>query len=243
MSKSKYAVLALQVFGVILLSGYAVSAQLMPGMIDMRPSMNATMTNSINTARTRAMSGSGSGSSAAADRQRAIGSEKIRTGKANVRFTPTAAGTQEFVKSITWSADSSPTIAGRVEYINELTGKFNKIIVENKLTVNDAVDGMMLAYAIAATVEQGKRPSPQFLNQKRQKYRNYLLNSPYYQGSSEKVRQIYYENFAMCTMQLLKHTEKFNTAKTAKEKSDAKEGMTRNAKWILGEIQAIDAVM
>lgn len=244
MSKFKFTVLILQVFGFILLSGYAASAQLMPGMIDMRPSMNATMTNSINSARMRAMGGR-SGGSTAGDRQRAAGAAKIRAGKANTSFTPSATATREFVQTMTWSGPKAPkTLDGQVAYVSDLTVKFNKIVSENKLTVNDAVDGMMLAYAIAATIEQGKRPSPQFLNQKRQKYRNYLLNDSYYQGSSSPVRQKYYENFAMCAVQALTHTEAANNpAKSVSERSKAKENALINTRWILGEIKAIDAVI
>lgn len=237
MSKSIYAVRFLQILAVFFFTGYAASAQLMPGMVDMRPSINTSINNTINTARTEALS---NGSTSSAVR---AGEQKIKAGKAKTTFVPSAAGTRNFVQTLQWLGKyERATVQEKVAYINDLTNRFNKLILENKLTVNDLVDARVLAYAVASTIENNKQPSPQYLNKIRRNMQQYFLNNAFYQGNPDLQKQGIYEMYAMFTIQAVEHFEKLKTARTSKEKETARKDASMNTQAIMSELRNLNEV-
>jgi HPt (histidine-containing phosphotransfer) domain-containing protein len=237
MSKFIYTVRFLQTLVVIFLTGYVASAQLMPGMVDMRPSINTSINNTINTARTEALSNSSNSSAVR------VGEQKIRAGKANTTFNPSVAGTRRMVQSLQWTGKlARATVQEKIAHVNEITNRFNKMMLENKLTVNDLVDARVFSYAIASTIENNKKPSPEYLNRMRRNMRQYFLNNAFYQGNPDSQKQEIYEMYGLFTIQAVDHIEKLKTARTSNEKETARKDALVNTQAIMRELRNLNEV-
>ena len=217
----------------ILCSGLTAKAQLQPGMIDMTPSSNATINNSINSARTRILMSKSRTSAAAragAARQKNIenrGDQIIKAGNANLMFTPSYSGTVATIKFLKFDTDEPQDLAGQVKLVQLYVVKFNELMTKINYKVNNVADGFALSYAIAYEAYCDKYPDSAKINRLRLEHGEMWLRRADLQGLLNVDRQASYEYWALMAMQGLEQRQKANQARTRLEREQAEDKIKR----------------
>ena len=219
----------------VLCSTLSAKAQLQPSMIDMTPSINATINNSINSARTRILMNRSANSreSTAVSQRKAIGAARIRAGKASLVFKPTEAGTLLYIKGLTFLPEGPQTLPEQVATVNNYVKRFNVLMTKAGYQLYNTADSLALSSALAHEAYYDKKPSSSQVEEIRQNYRQQCLSQAYCQGAPESEMQWYYMQYAFMSLQAIDQRIKARSAQKKSEQMQADERAKEYAKVLL----------
>ncbi len=219
----------------------SAKAQLQPGMIDMMPSINATINNSINSARTRILMNNSRASAAAraeAAKQKSIeerGAQIIKAGKATTRFTSSFAGTQAALKKIYFDPQfgAPQDLQGQIKYVQTHVKLFNQMMTKEGFTPYDVVDLDVMVYAIAYEAKYDSQPSIDKLKMIRRDSLKDIMSNLYYQGKPDTEKQAIYDMAATVAIGAYEYHIKARNATSKAEKLEAEKNAAHLADPLL----------
>lgn len=186
--------------GLSLCLSTSAQAQLMPGMIDMMPSINTTFNNIQNTLRNEALSRDREEDEEV--RRRAIlGQSLIESGKATTLFASTLAGTQNLAANIPWHGTLKDDKPGQLKHLQKLIADFKLRLKSNNFLSNDYADARALAVAINYEIFKGEKVTAAQLQALRKQYRGYYLQDVYFQGTPSSEKQFSVERLIFLTLE------------------------------------------
>ena len=209
---------------IVMLNGVASRAQMQPGMIDMTPSINASLSNYNHDRLMETLKGRNAGAGKtrgmiALEKMERAGAARIKAGKATLTFAPNVAATRAVAKSMTWNDEGDPKdLTGQIQFIQRHVKDFNTLAVQNGYQANNFADGYAFAYALSYAAYYDKDMDKAKVEELRNERRTALLKTASFQGDSDLGRQYIYEQNVVMAMQAVEKRAKYRRAKSETER-------------------------
>lgn len=151
----------------------------------------------------------------------ALGTAKIKAGKASVRFVSTAAATAKTAGDLNWNGNLTDNKPAQIEYIQKSVKDFKTRMITSGFVADDWADAYVFALALSHEAFYDEKMDSAELQQKRKAFRQEKLSSAFFQGVPETEKQFIFEKNVVMAMQAINSREKFRTAKAIAEKNEA----------------------